>query len=222
MVKDIEDNKMFDEILANSGSQYFFHRLENGLVEVVFKSGIRKIEPGEEDSAGRIWNPKLTDPDGNPMLDRQGKIKTPWTKFEAEVAIKGVPHIYSFSGEKSSILRNFIMAMKQQEISNSELPGTRWNIERIGQWDWRIQYLGREEEEKSSPSIKIATNPEIDKIKGALSIKKDISPTGVPKNDFLIYLSTVTHKKPNEVSKLIPDLIKQGIIKEEGNLIHIL
>ena len=73
-MKEVTD-KMFSEILSNSGSQYFFHREDTGEVTMVFKSGIRKVEPGEEDSAGRIWNPKLTDANGNPLLDFQGNPK---------------------------------------------------------------------------------------------------------------------------------------------------
>jgi hypothetical protein len=218
-MREITD-KLFDEILENSGSQYFFHKLEDGLVEVVFKSGIRQVKPGEEDSAGRIWNPKLTDANGNPALNRDGTPREPWTKYEAEVTIKGVPHIYSFGGEKTAILKNFIMALKREEIHNDELVGTKWAIERIGQWDWRIRYLGKEAQ--ASPSKPVPKlNPELTKIKDALSVKKDQAGSGIPKNDFIAYLAFVLHKKSEEVKVLLPELVTQNLIREENNLVYI-
>ena len=218
------DDKMFGDILANSGSQYFFHKEDTGEVTMVLKSGIVKVEPGEEDSAGRVWSPKLTDANGNPLLDWNGNPKEPWAKFEAEVTIDGAPNIYSFSGEKSSVLRNFIMAMKKEGISNSELPGTIWSIDRIGKWDWNIKYLGREEENSSSSSSSKETNEEnldIKKIKEALQVKKDQSSEGIPENDLIGYISFILHKKSDEVKDMMPELIDKGLLKKENNLIYI-
>lgn len=68
----ILDDKMFDNILEKSGPDTYFYKPEDGRIEVILKSGVRAINPGDTDSNGRIWNPKLVDANGNPKLDRQG------------------------------------------------------------------------------------------------------------------------------------------------------
>lgn len=214
-------SEMFSDILSKSDSQYFFHKEDTGEVTIVFRSGIRKVEPGEEDSAGRIWNPKLVDANGNPMLDFKGNPKEPWTKFEAEVTIDGAPNIYSFAGEKSSILRSFIMAMNKEGISNNDLPGTKWTIDRIGKWDWKIMYVGRED--NSSPSNEnTKLSPDIEKIREALRVKRDQSPEGLTENDFTSYISFVLHRKFDEVKPMISILIENKLIEKRNNLIYIM
>jgi len=218
-MKEVTD-EMFDDILKSAGPQYFFHRLEDGEIILVFKSGVRRIEPGEEDSAGRIWSPKVVDANGNPLLDRNGKPREPWAKYEAEVEIKGIPYIYSFSGERSSLLRNFAAALKKEDIKNSDLPGTKWSIERVGEYDWKIVYLGREWKEESKPS-KDESSDLINQITEALREKKDQSNNGLSKQDLIVYLAFVTHKKSEEIEKVYDQLLKLGIIKEESGKVYI-
>jgi len=219
-------NDMFDDILKEGGSQYFFHKEDTGEIEVTFTSSINQVEPGDEDCLGRVWNPPVTDANGNPLLDFSGNPREPWAKFEAECLINGVPHVYSFSGRKSSVLKNMIMAMKREEISNDDLPNTTWTIDRIGKWDWNIKYVGRAEGGQSSSSSESApkdTGTPVDKtIVDALKAKKDQGEDGIKENDIVAFLSFVTHKKADEIKELIPTLIEKRIIKKTGDFIYIL
>ena len=217
-------NDMFDDILKEGGSQYFFHKEETGEITLIFTSGIQQVEPGDEDCIGRIWNPPVTDANGNPLLDWNGNVREPWAKFEAQCTIGGVPHVYSFSGRKSSVLKNMIMAMKMEEISNDDLPGTKWTIDRIGKWDWVIKLLGREDDVASSPlpkkedTKKSKINPTIIE---ALKVKKDQTAGGVPKGDLFAYLSLVSHMKADELEKEWQSFIDANLIKEKEGKVFI-
>jgi len=215
-------NDMFDDILKEGGSQYFFHKEDTGEIELTFTSSINQVEPGDEDCLGRIWNPPVTDANGNPLLDFSGNVREPWAKFEAQCLINGVPHVYSFSGRKSSVLKNMIMAMKREEISNEDLPGTIWTIDRIGKWDWNIKYIGKDEGDKT-PSTSPSKESSIDKnVIDALKAKKDQGEDGIKKSDILAYLSFVTHQRASDVEKLIPKLVEERVIKVTGDFIYIL
>jgi len=211
------DNELLDQILKDSGGNYYYHK--EGTVILIFESGISKVEPGEEDSVGRIWNPPLADKQGNPILDFQGNPKEPWAKFEARVIIDGVSRVYGFSGVKSSILKNFVMAMKRENISNDKLPGTKWSIERVGRWDWNIKYLGREGDKKSSSSKATKIDQ---KIIDALKVKKDQSPNGLSKSDVVGFLALVTTKKTFEIEAIWKSLIDSKLIQEKDNKVFIL
>jgi hypothetical protein len=232
-MKEVTD-ELFDKILSESQSQYFFHRDDTGKIELVFETGVMRIEPGDTDLADREWNPKLTDADGNPRLDRQGNVMQPWTTFQAKVKIISArdptnigPKVYSFGGERSPQLREFIKVLKVEELSNKTLPGTKWTLEKVGQWDWSIQYLGKEEVETSStPSSKPKEEDDgIDytKVQTALSTKKDQGGIeGIPKNDMIVFLSFVLNKKSEEVKVIIPKLVSKKLIKEENDKYYIL
>ena len=66
---EIISDDMFDELLNSIQGQYFFHR-DDGPVEIEFEGSICVTNPGEEDLAGRIWEPPVMDADGNPLLER--------------------------------------------------------------------------------------------------------------------------------------------------------
>jgi hypothetical protein len=213
-MKELTDD-MLDEVLADSPGQYFFHRDDTGKIELVFETGIVKVEPGEEDLVDRVWNPRLTDADGNPLLDFQGNPRQPWTKFEAKGTVDGLPVVHSFGGQRGSLLREFIKAMKKQGLSNKDLPGTKWTIEKIGQWDWDIHYVGKGEIPSSTPTEETKPDNKIENIKKALSIKKDQVSGPLAKNSIIEYLALVTQQKFDDISNGIwSELIKLNVIKE--------
>ena len=107
----------FDEYIKESGSQYFIQQEEHGAKVVIMKSEIARVDPGDEDLVGRVWAPK-----GD----------TEWSKHEAEVEIDGLPYIYSFGGRRSGVLREFLKQCRLNNISASEIPGTKWRIQRVG------------------------------------------------------------------------------------------
>ena len=150
-------------------------------------------------------------------MDFNKNPREPWEKFEAEVTINGAPHIYSFSGKRSSILKNFIIAMKREEIDNESLPGTKWSIDRVGRWDWNIKYLGKEEEESSSSSNLKKEYKKYPEIEKALSVKKDSTSGPLDKDTLVAYLSIATNRKTIEVEEILIELLEQNLIQKDNN-----
>jgi len=230
MAKTVTDD-MFDDIVKSGGVQFFRHTEEEGEVEVVFTTGIAKVDPGDTDLLDREWEPPTHDANGMPLLDWNGKVKEPWTKFEAKCLIKGVPHLYSFGGEKSSILRNFAVALKQNELSSNDLPGTKWSIERIGSGKstrWNIQYLGKEDvSEETEPQLKEKPKESDDKsdsdVKSLLvKYKKeypDKAKDGISKNSIIQYIVFETELKPTDAEAELSKLVEDGFVKEENGKI---
>ena len=127
---DILDENMLGDILKAGPTQYFFHKEEDGEVEIIFESSISITEPGNEDLVGRLWNPPVVDANGNELLDFNGNPRVPWAKVEAKVIMNGAPQIYAFGGKTSSCLRTIIQQMNANSIKNGDLPGTKWSINR--------------------------------------------------------------------------------------------
>jgi len=208
-MKELTDD-MLDEILAKSSMEYFIHREDVGEVIITFTSGIRKIEPGDTDSAGRVWNPKIVDENGNPILDRNGKPLEQWEKYEATGMINGVPYVYSFGGKRGSQLKAFILAMKANNIKNEDLPGTKWSINRVNRWDWDIRYLGKDNSTSQSQSNNI------DLFRNALK-SFETDRTEFTKNEIITYLSFATHLPTSEISEQWNEIVNSGILIQRGD-----
>jgi len=208
-----------NNILKSAPGKYFFHRVEDGEVILTFTSPITITDPGEEDLLGRIWDPKVTDENGNPLLDINNQPRQKWSKVEAECLINGVKHVYSFGGKQSSSLRKLLEKMNENDITNETLPGTKWSITRVGKWDWIIQYLGREEKKQSTKS-----NSNIDKIRKSIEELKKDNPSasdGITKNEFLQTISFLAGIKPVDIISVWDDLVDNGIIKVDGDKIYL-
>ena len=228
----IVNDELFDEIISEGPTSYFKHTEEVGEVEVVFKSGIFRVDPGEEDIEGRIWNPPLVDKvTGQPYLDFNGNPRQPWTKYEARCTIDGLENIYPFNGRKSSILRAMLGVMKSNGISNSDLPGTKWTINRTGKWDWKVTYLGKEDDSSSSSTtkeeIKIEEkiNEGNEKIKDILNDYKDTKPEkmkeGIVKNSLIQMICFELDMIPADVESELKILDKNGFLSIKDNKIII-
>ncbi len=214
-------NDMLNDILKEAGGQYFFHKEDVGEVILEFESSIEKFEPGDEDFAGRVWNPPVTDAQGNPILDFSGNPREPWAKFEAKCVINGAHKYYSFGGARSKNLTSFIEVMRASGIDNKDLPGTKWSVNRVGRWDWDIKYLGKGET-KSSPSPTNVKSKIDSKIIEALKAKKDQSAGGLAKNDLIVYLNLVTNIGTDEINDIWDNLLSDNVIREQDNKIYIL
>jgi hypothetical protein len=202
-------NDMLNDILKEAGGQYFFHKEDVGEVEVEFESPIEKFEPGEEDFAGRMWNPPVMDAQGNPILDFKGNPREPWAKLEAKCVINGAHKFYSFGGPKSKNLTCFIEVMNREGIANKDLPGTRWSINRVGKWDWDIRYLGRGDSSSSSSSSTIDN-----KVIDAIRAKKDQSTKEMTKNDFKMYIKLMTNI---DIDDIWDNLLSDKLISEKDD-----
>jgi hypothetical protein len=227
----IVSNEMLKDILANSPTSYFKHTEEIGEIEVVFTGEICKVEPGEEDVEGRLWNPPIVDKvTGEPYKDFKGNPRQPWAKFEALCLINGQPNVYPFGAGNSSILRAFIAGMTKAGIEN--ITGTKWSINRTGRWDWIINYLGKEDvgsSPTSSTTVTLVEKKEVDvsdPVKKTLldfkATRPDKARAGIGKNFMLQNVVFETEMKPVDVESKFKELEKEGFLSfKDGNLIVI-
>jgi len=212
---------MMDEILASGPRQYFFQKEEDGDVTIVFTSPISLTEPGDEDVSGRIWNPPVVDANGNPILNRDGTPREPWTKVEAEATVKGSPMIYSFGGKETGLFRAWLAALKANEIRNENLPGTKWTCMKSGKWNWSIKYIGQEDISSSPVIPKIDTKD----LKDTLIELKSKNPTiskGVDKKQLIKTLAILTGKSQVEIEDCWSSLISENVITEKNGKILVL
>lgn len=238
----ILDDKALDEILNEVANPlYFFQKAKedredfkkfyekDGSVVVTFLTGIAHIEPNEEDLAGKIWIPRLKDDDNNPILDRSGNPRQPWDKFEAKSLIRGNEIIYGFGGKNGVQFTGFIKELKKNDILNKDLSGTKWKFRctKAGKFNkWDIEYLGTEDIEKLIP--KETPKPEssvYDKvINGIEQMKNNSKPMilkGLSEEDLVSTVSYLGKIDEKEVTKLIPELEKNEVIKITNGKIYV-
>ena len=237
---------MLTEILAEgSSTAYFFQKVKeketreefkpfyekDGSVIVVFKGGIAKIEPEDEDLFGRVWKPKLKDEEGNPILNKfgpeKGNPREPWDKFEAKAEINGKETIYGFGGKNSVLIKGFISEMKANNISVADMPETKWKIKCVvdgGFNKWDISYLGKGEIKKESPKDTQPPN-EYDKIADAIRGVRDDNMgralAGLDKNDLIEALVYKTELNVKVIEKHIPQLEKDEVVRLDGDKVFI-
>jgi len=213
MSKVIKDD-MFDEILASGPKQNFYQKEEDGGVTIVFTSSVSITEPGEEDIVGRVWNPPVSDANGNPIIDpRTGQQREAWAKVEAECVIDKIPRIYNFGGKSSPLLRAWTSALKMNDITNGTLPGTKWSACKVGKWNWKIEYLGTEEVSSDSKSDK--NIDDLVKVLSDLKAKNPMVTKGVDKKQLVKTVALLSGKSQDEIENLWHTLIEWNVISEK-------
>ena len=222
----IIDEAMFDDMLSSGPRDWFAQKEEDGEVRIVFTTPIAVVNPGDTDLSEREWNPPVADANGEPYLEKYGPNKgnpvIPWTKVEAQCTIKGIPKTYSFGRQTGSCLRHIMNAMRENDIKNDKLPGTKWSVTRSGSYDWKVEYLGREEIE-SSPSKE---DPElIGKIKQTLndvkSKNKEISTTGVSKEQIIQTVNLLAGIPEEDIKDQWHNLMAQKLLERKGDMVII-
>jgi hypothetical protein len=234
---------MFEDILKKSSSRYVSYREDTGRLEILLKTNIHVIEPGEVGLDGYEWDPPVEDRDGNPIIQKfgpnKGEAMEPWPKVEVKCdvitctgdrALEGEDKFFRLGGTNSGLLKAFVREMKNNDISNKDMKGTKWSIqgEKEQFWKYSVEYIGREDvsEDTTLPPAKPTK-----KVSGieqdtldALKAKKDqSSKAGLPKSDVLAYLAFIRKEKSEDIEKnLWPKLIEEKVIEVKNNKIYIL
>ena len=185
-------------------------REDTGEVEVVFKSQIEAIEPGDTDLAGYTWNP----PEG-----------AEWTKHEAKVEYNGITHVLSLGGPKSPLLLGILNYCIQNNIRPEEIVGTKWRIKRVGN-RYEITYLGKgdaQDENDSADEYYLKIKEAIESIKNEMpeylknGVAKDEFISGVVIKANMLGYTDITR---DTVEKYFSKLMSDGVITEESGIVR--
>jgi len=188
-----------NEILK-SQTKYFIQTPADGKKTVEFETNIYKVEKGDVDFLGNVWN-------------------NDWDKYEAKAKVDGEPKVYSFGSRRNPFLREFLKTLKQHNLTPNSISGTKWEIEFLDNFRYNIKYLGGASGE-SAPQI------DLDKVIDALKKFKELTPElvndGINPNDLKKVISIRASIRADLVDAILPELEKKGIIKIEGGKVFIL
>ena len=132
MAKKVNEDT-WNAIQKNSQGDYFILGEDNGKVEVEILSPHYVVEQGDEDLAGRIWNNE-------------------WAKNEIKALVDEETKIMSLGWATHPFLRTFIAACKKNGVTPDTLEGTRWTMQKTGEYEYKIEYLGRSKNTTSTSS----------------------------------------------------------------------
>jgi len=208
----IED---WDTIQKNRPARYFIQNVEDGKVRVKFDTEIYKVETGDQDGLGNVWDKD-------------------WNKIEAKATILdhkdkaniGASKIYSLGGEGFSFFSDFIACCKNNGVRPEDVPGAVFDITKTDQFKQEIIYIGREGSGTVNPT---GTEVKEDLLADAKEVVKnlkesspDLVKLGFSKEDFLKILDIRGKIKRGDAVALLPKLESNSIIKTEGDRIAIL
>ena len=205
----------WDAIQQKRPARYFIQSVEDGKVRIKFDTEIYRVEPGEKDGLGNVWNKD-------------------WNKIESKVTIVdhrdklliGTSKIYSLGGEDFSFFGDFIACCKRNDIRPESIPDKVFDITKTDVWEQVIEYVGSENKSiTKEEKIEIEENLFGDGIEVIKSLKEnspDLVALGFTKNDFLKILSIRGKIKPSEGETLLPKLVKEKIITIDGDKVSIL
>ena len=208
---------LWDEIQKRRPAKRFIQSEEDGTVRVKFESELYITEKGDKDILGFVWEKE-------------------WNKVECKVTILahrdtehvGLAKIYSLGGDEWSPFNDFITICKRNEITPELIPGCVFDITVTAPFEREYIYLGRNiggEVKIPEPSLKIESHTLEDATEALKTIKEkspELSAIGYSQADFLKMLTIRAHIKSLEGERILPDLIKNNVIKVDGDTIHII
>jgi hypothetical protein len=203
MAKKVNENT-WDEIQKNSQGDYFILKEDDGNVEVEMLSEHHIVESGDKDLADRIWDKDYPVNQVKALVDQETKI-------------------LSLGWTTGPLLRKLIAQCKKNDISPSQLPGTKWNMQKVGQYEYNLEYLGRNEGVKNTPN-----DPNVSdnyrKIKLTVESLKDEPELaqGKSKESFLAIVGLKAQIPKAEVEKEFDSLKSNSVLKEQDGTIVIL
>lgn len=199
MAKKVNEDT-WDEIQKNSAGDYFILDEDSGKIEVEALSEHYLVETGDKDLAGRIWDKE-------------------WPKNEMKALVDQETKIFSLGWSTGALLRKFIARCKKNGIGPDDLPGTKWSMEKTGEYDYDIRYLGKSDTKKpKGPEM----SDDYDKVKTTIESLKDEPELaeGKTKDSFLVIVGLKAQIPKSDVEKQFEDLVKNNVISEvDGKIV---
>ena len=185
-----------NEILRGQ-TKYFIQRPEDGKVVVEFESNIYKVEKGDIDFLGNVWNHD-------------------WDKYEAKAKVNGEPKVYSFGSRRNPFLREFLNTLKMYNLTPNTISGTKWEIQFLDNFKYNIRPLNGDAVQPQIDMDKV-----IDAIKKFKQLTPELASGGMDIADLKKVISIRAGIKADSVDGILPELEKRGVIKIEGNKVFI-
>jgi len=191
----------WNEIQKNSKGDYFILDEDKGRVQVEMLSEHYLVEAGDKDLAGRLWDKE-------------------WAKNEIKALVDQETKIFSLGWTTGALLRKFIAVCKKNDIGPDDLPGTKWEMEKTGEYEFDIIYKGKSDSPNVTSSEPV--DEEYSKIKNTVLSLKDEPELaeGKGKDSFLAIVGLKAQIPKADVVNKFEDLIKDNVIKEvDGKIV---
>jgi len=201
MAKKVNEST-WDEIQKNSAGDYFILDEDKGKVNVEMLSEHYFVETGDKDLAGRVWDKE-------------------WPKNEIKALVDEETKIFSLGWTTGALLRKFIAQCKKNGITPDDLPGTKWTMEKTGEYEYDIQFLGKSDS-TSAKKPKETGSDEYRKVKETIESLKDEPELaeGKTKDSFLAIVGLKAHMPKADVQKQFDDLVSNDVIQEvDGKIV---
>jgi len=199
MAKKVNE-KTWDEIQKNSAGDYFILDEDKGKIEVEMLSEHYLVETGDKDLAGRLWDKE-------------------WPKNEIKALVDQETKIFSLGWTTGALLRKFIAICKKNGISPDDLPGTKWTMEKTGEYEYSIQYKGKD---SSSTKSSEPVDDEYQKVKDTIIGLKDEPELaeGKSKDSFLAIVGLKAQIPKADVIKQFEKLVSDNVVSEvDGKIV---
>jgi hypothetical protein len=202
MAKKVSE-KTWDEIQKNSAGDYFILDEDKGQVEVVMLSEHYLVESGDKDLAGRIWDKE-------------------WPKNEIKALVDQETKIMSLGWTTGAFLRKFVAKCKKNGISPDDLPGTKWTMQKTGEYEYDLRYLGKEDVDTKAKEPVSKESDEYKNIVKTIESLKDEPELaeGKDKGSFLAIVGLKAQIPKADVEKEFDNLVKNNVLKEvDGKIV---
>ena len=204
MAKKVSE-KTWNEIQKNSAGDYFILDEDAGKITVEALSEHYLVETGDKDLAGRIWDKE-------------------WPKNEMKALVDEETKIFSLGWTTGALLRKFIAKCKKHGIGPDDLPGTKWTMQKVGEYEYDIQFQGKSDTPTNIENKEdtVSGSDEYKKVVDTIKSLKDEPELaeGKNKDSFLAIVGLKAQIPKADVEKEFDNLIKHNVISEiDGKIV---
>lgn len=200
-------SKDAEKILKERPARRYIQSKDDGKVIITFDSEIFVTKKNEEDILGFVW-------------------EKDWDKVEARVFLNGEPKIYSLGGVEFSFVADFISTCKKTGVDMDHLAGEMFEIEKTGDWTQNIKYLGKSDSSgvPTMKEIPVEENLIRDASNTILDIKTNNPDLikGWSTKDLVTALSVRGRMHTTQATRVIPELVKLGLIEIKEDRVKVL